>query len=101
MGEHLSGHVSVDGIGTTVYGGRMSNLIANRQAKAQRLAVVLRTHDATAADARAMPESGWSMVADLAGTKPPSVETQQTVVAILTEAERTDDPFASFKMDAS
>lgn len=79
----------------------MSTLIANRQAKAQRLAVVLRTHDATAADAAALPASGWSMVADLAGTKPPSVETQQTVVAILTEAERTDDPFASFARDES
>ncbi len=75
--------------------------IANRQAKAHRLAVVLRQHGSSAADAKAMPESGWSMVADLAGTKPLSVDTRETVVAILTEAERTDDPFASFQMDAS
>ena len=65
----------------------MSTLAANRTAKALRLADVLRAHGADADQVEAMPAAGWAMAADLAGTKPPSVETQQTVVALLRHDE--------------
>lgn len=61
----------------------MATLEANRTAKAARLADVLRAHGATVEQARRMPLAGWSMVAELAGTKPPSVQTQQCVIALL------------------
>lgn len=79
----------------------MGTLVANRLAKAYRLADVLRSHGATSAQVRELPEAGWSMVAELAGTKLPSPETQETVVSILLADERpaADDPFASFAKD--
>jgi hypothetical protein len=58
-----------------------------RGRKAARIARVLRRHRSTAAQALALPESGWVAVAALAGVPLPSPETQATVVGILEAGE--------------
>ena len=72
----------------------MNSIDANRAAKALRLADVLRTHQATAAEARLLPEETWITLAELAEVKPPSQATKDVVVTILEAAERNPDPFA-------
>lgn len=74
----------------------MGSLVANRTAKAARIADVLRHHGATADQVATLPPAGWAMAAELAGTKPPSVETQQAVVTLLRHDLVVGDPFACF-----
>jgi hypothetical protein len=69
------------------------SIIDARVAKAIRLADVLRAHQTTAAEARALPEETWVTIADLAGVRLPSAETRAVVVTILGVAERHPDPF--------
>jgi hypothetical protein len=64
--------------------------VANRVAKATKIADVLAAHGCTKTVALVLPESGWSMAAELAGTQFPSSSTQACVVAALAERERAD-----------
>lgn len=64
----------------------MATLTENRTAKACKLADVLREHGADSATAACLGHDGWVMVAALAGTLPPSVETRQMVVSMLRHA---------------
>jgi hypothetical protein len=58
-----------------------------RQEKAKKMALVLfRDFHATSAQAAALPDLGWQMVAALAETTVPSAATRVQVVAALTEA---------------
>lgn len=86
----------------------MSTLVANRIAKATKLADVVEQHLPKVAESEAvieavakMPAAWWADVADEAGTKPPSVETIQCVCTALRERMRTEDPFACFARDLS
>lgn len=79
------------------------SLVANRTAKALRLADAIRSisiwssADEDMVDAVAgMPPRWWADIAEQAGTKPPSVETQQVVVTILRSEVREPDPFAAW-----
>jgi hypothetical protein len=71
----------------------MNSIDANRTAKAIRLADVLRSHQATAAEVRALPDETWATISELAQVNPPSQATRDVVVTILEAAERTPDPF--------
>lgn len=71
----------------------MNSLDANRTAKALRLADVLRSHQATSAEVRALPEETWATIAELAEVRMPSEATRAVVITILESAERTPDPF--------
>jgi len=59
--------------------------VTARQIKAAKMAEVLIAHGATAADVHAMPLRGRAIVAELAGTRPPSpltwVEVAERVAA--------------------
>ena len=71
----------------------MNSIDANRTAKALRLADVLRSHQATAAEVRALPEETWATIAELAEVNMPSEATRAVVVAVLEVSERHPDPF--------
>jgi hypothetical protein len=73
----------------------MNSIDANRTAKALRLADVLRSHQATAAEVRALPEETWATLAELAEVKMPSEATRAVVVTILEVSEQHPDPFAN------
>jgi hypothetical protein len=75
--------------------------VANRTAKASRLAKELLGHGATLADVEALPDAGWSMVAELAGDNPPSDLTKAAVIGLFREADTAlwPDPFAGFDRD--
>jgi hypothetical protein len=72
----------------------VNSIDANRTAKALKLADVLRSHQATVAEVRVLPEETWATVAELAEVKMPSEATRTVVVAILEVAELHPDPFA-------
>jgi hypothetical protein len=76
-----------------IEGARVNSLDANRTAKALRLVDVLRSHQATAAEVKLLPEETWATLAELAEVKMPSEETRAVVIAVLEAAERTPDPF--------
>jgi len=76
-----------------IEGARVNSLEANRTAKALRLVEVLRSHQATSAEARALPEETWATLAELAEVTMPSEETRAVVIAVLEAAERVPDPF--------
>lgn len=73
----------------------MSSLETNRTVKALRLVDVLRAHEASAAEARTMPDGVWETVAELAQVKFPSQATRDIVIAVLEAGERHPDPFAN------
>jgi hypothetical protein len=71
----------------------VNSIDANRTAKALRLADVLRSHQATAAEVRALPEETWVTIATLAEVNMPSEATRAIVVTILEVSEQHPDPF--------
>lgn len=75
-----------------------AHLLANRRAKAQRLADVLWAANARAEDLPFMSEFGWGNAAAAARVAVPSLETRDMVAKILTarEAEILGNPFEGF-----
>lgn len=69
--------------------------IANRTAKAARLAQQLLVHHASLEQVEALGDAGWSMVAELAGDKYPSELTRAAVIGLFREMGEPD-PFAGF-----
>ena len=69
----------------------------NRQAIAEQLAAVLRSHGAAPDDVFALPDVGWSMVAGLINREGyvPSKATKAAVYALLTRRDipQPSDPF--------
>ena len=61
--------------------------MANRTAKATRLAQQLLAHGATLEQVEALGDAGWSMVAELAGDNPPSDLTRAAVVGLFREID--------------
>jgi hypothetical protein len=62
---------------------------AARTAKAAKLAAVLIAHGATAAEVHAMPRAGRAVVAQLAGTRPPSPTTWLMVAELVDLAAKS------------
>lgn len=70
----------------------MASLIANRVAKAGRLADFLQTHGINDIDTlQAATDDEWARIADLAGEQPPSPSTRACVLIALRERQRPLD----------